>query len=379
MKIGLVAPGGFDRSGTERVIPVFLWLVERLARCHEVHVVTLNQYPQPDRYPLLGATVHNIGHPGGSRRASRQMLPVWRLLAQEHRRKPFDVLQGLWAGEAGLIAVLCGRLLGVPSVVTVAGGELTALPEIGYGWQLKPGGRMVVASALRLATAVTCATEYMVRRVRPHRPDVHRILLGVDCGLFTPLEVALPGPPWRLLHVASLNRVKDQPTLLRAFARLRAEEPEVRLDIVGVDTLGGEIQRLAKTLGLAEHVAFHGFETSAQVAARLRESHLLLHSSLSEAGQMVVLEAGACRVPSVGTDVGHIADLAPEAAIAVPVGDAEALAQAAVALLRDPARRERLAANAFDFVCQHNADYTAEQYELLYHQLALNARSGRRP
>src|SRR5579884_2382102 len=57
MKIALVTPGGFDRSGRERVIPVFLWLVERLSRRHEVHVYTLNQYPYPDTYPLLGATV----------------------------------------------------------------------------------------------------------------------------------------------------------------------------------------------------------------------------------------------------------------------------------------------------------------------------------
>jgi hypothetical protein len=64
VKIGIVTPGGFDRSGNDRVIPVFLWLVERLARRHEVHVFTLSQYPDPETYPLLGAMVHNIGTRG---------------------------------------------------------------------------------------------------------------------------------------------------------------------------------------------------------------------------------------------------------------------------------------------------------------------------
>src|SRR5689334_13610713 len=117
MKIALVTPGGFDRSGTERVIPVFLSLVERLARCHEVHVITLNQTPQPDRFTLLGATIQNIGYRKVKRRGLRQAPQALRLLAQEHRRKRFDVIHGLWASESGLIAAICGRLLGIPTVV----------------------------------------------------------------------------------------------------------------------------------------------------------------------------------------------------------------------------------------------------------------------
>jgi len=369
MKIGLLAPGGFDRGGQERVIPVFLWLIERLARCHEVHVITLNQYPQPDRYPLLGATVHNIGYGAGKKRALRQALPVLRLLAREHRRKRFDALHGLWATEAGLMSAAFGRMLGIPSVVTVAGGEMVALPEIGYGRQLRRQDRLIVAGALRLADAVTCATRYMAEPLRQRRPDVRWIPLGVDCACFTPPEVPPAGPPWRLLHVASLNRVKDQPTLLRAFVRILAAEPTARLDIVGEDTLQGEIQALARTLGLEEAVAFHGFEPSDRVAERLRTSHLLLHSSLSEAGQMVTLEAGACGVPCVGTCVGHVADLAPSAAVAVPIGDSEALARAALDLLRNPTQRGLLAQRALHFVRAHDADFTAERFEQLYLQL----------
>ena len=61
MKIALVLPGGVDRSGTERVIPCLLWLIERLARDDDVHVFALGQEERPGEWPLLGARVHNAG------------------------------------------------------------------------------------------------------------------------------------------------------------------------------------------------------------------------------------------------------------------------------------------------------------------------------
>jgi glycosyltransferase involved in cell wall biosynthesis len=366
MKIGFIAPGGFDRGGQERVIPVFLWLVERLARQHEVHVMTLNQYAEPCTYPLLGATVHNIGSLSRPWRGARQASRVMRLVARENRRGRFDVLHGLWATQTGLMAAVAGRALSIPSVVTVAGGELVGLPRIDYGSQLRRRDRTIVACALRLAGAVTCASETMLARVRERRPDARHIVLGVDTAAFYPPPSPPEGPPWTLLHVASLNRVKDQGALLRAFAKITAEEPGAALDIVGHDTLGGEIQRLSASLGLDRSVTFHGFETSACVAARLRQAHLLLHSSLSEAAHMVVLEAAACGVATVGTAVGHTADLAPDAAVATPVGDAEALSRATLELLRAPHRRAAIAKSALSFAREFDADFSACELERLY-------------
>lgn len=370
MKIAIVTPGGFDRTGKERVVPVFLWLVERLARRHEVHVYTLNQYPHPDTFPLLGATVHNIGYRGESGQALYQIRHGLQALYAEHRRGRFDLLHGLWANRSGLIVALAGKLLRVPSVVTVAGGELVALPEIGYGGQLYPNGRRMVAATLRLATAVVSAAEFTRRPLRQRRPDARLIVLGADTAIFIPPKSSPPAPPWRLLHVASLNRVKDQPTLLRAFQAIHAAEPQARLDIIGADTLDGEIQRLAHSLGLEESVTFHGFQPSDVVAQALQRSHLLLHTSLFEdAGPLVFLEAAACGVPTVGTAVGLIDDLAPNTAVAVPIGDHKTLASAALALLHDESSRAALGSRALDFACTYDADWTARQYESLYTEL----------
>ena len=61
MKLALVLPGGVDRTGEYRVIPVFLALIERLARDHEVHVFVLRQEAEPGEWDLVGARIHNIG------------------------------------------------------------------------------------------------------------------------------------------------------------------------------------------------------------------------------------------------------------------------------------------------------------------------------
>src|SRR5215468_9458288 len=65
MRIGMVVTGGVDASGRERVVPALLWLVERLARRHDVHVFALHYYREPRTYRLLGATVHDLGRVDG--------------------------------------------------------------------------------------------------------------------------------------------------------------------------------------------------------------------------------------------------------------------------------------------------------------------------
>ena len=79
------APGGVDRSGEYRVIPVLLTLIRRLSLHGEVHVIALRQEAEPGEWELAGARIHNIG--------SRHMrLRALKLLWSLHRQKPFDVV-----------------------------------------------------------------------------------------------------------------------------------------------------------------------------------------------------------------------------------------------------------------------------------------------
>lgn len=366
MRIAFVAAGGFDRSGRTHVIPVLVSLIERLARRHDVTVYVLRYHQEPCSYPLGGALIVDLGRPEGVVRQHRALVQALK------RDGPFDVIHGHWALPAGLAAATAGRRLRVPSVVTFDSGEFVALPDLGYGaygLQQHPRQRLAVAATWRLATRVTVCTTYMERLARAHgvRPAI--VPIGVDPAPFSPANEP-DGPPWRLLHVANLNAVKDQATLIEAVRLVHEQIPAVHLDIIGLDTLGGAIQTRMEAMGLGDHVTFHGFQPMDVTATFYRRAHLFVLSSRHEAAGVATLEAAMCGVPTVGTAVGYVADWAPDRAIAVPPEDAPALATAIVALLRDPDRRRRIGDAARTWAVAHDVDWTAGQFEHLYETLA---------
>lgn len=363
MKLALVLPGGVDRGGEFRVIPAFLALIERLARKHDVHVFVLHQEPAPGRWELVGAQIHNIGD-GWTR------LRAIVAIRAEHRRSPFDLVHAIFSGSCSFIAVTAAKLLGLPSVVHIAGGELVALHEIGYGGRRKWKGQLREALILRGADVVTAASAPIIDSLNTLGLEATRVPLGVDLHTWPPLAPRRRlAKQARLIHVASINRVKDQPTLLRALAVLAREDLEFQLDIVGVDTLQGEMQVLADQLGLQRHINFLGFKTQRELRPLMEAADLLVMSSMHEAGPLVLLEAAVTGVPAVGTAVGHLAEWQPSAALAVPVGDWTSLTDAIRRVLADEELRLRLAAEAHRRALQEDADCTARMFEALYRRL----------
>ncbi len=364
MKIALIVPGGVDRSGEYRVIPALLALIRRLSEHHFVHVFALFQEPQPASWDLAGARIHNIG-------AGHVRLRTVRAIRAEHRAAPFQLVHSIWAGVCGFTAVCAGHLLGIPSLVHLTGGEVMRLPEIAYGGRTRWRGRVQEALVLRSATALTATSDPLVQTVGQLGYPAQRVPLGVDHGYWVPRQPVRRNPdePARLIHVGSLNRVKDQPTLLRALAVLAKSGMAFHMDVVGDDTLGGEVQSLARALGLAEQVRFHGFLRQQELLPLVAAAHIMLMASRHEAGPFAMLEAAALGVPTIGTAVGHIAEWAPHGAVAVPVGDWAALGSAIQGVLADEDRRLRLARNAYDRALREDADYTARRFEALYEEL----------
>lgn len=374
MKIAFVLPGGVDRSGDKRVIPALLWLIERLtAAGDELHVFALNQEPRPARWPLLGATIHNAG-------ARPRQLRAFADLVAEHRRGPFDVVHGFWATGPGVVSAAFARLAGVPAVLTVPGSEVTALPEIGYGGQLTWIWRRATRFALAGADRVIAESNWVADRTARFGVAVTHLPYGIALDRWPPLAPRRrdTGRPLRLLHAASLNLVKDQETLLLALRALKMRGIAFTLDSVGVDTLNGAVQRRCTELGLADSVAFHGLLTHGEHRRWFEQADLLVMSSRHEGGPLVVQEAGVAGVPTVGTAVGHIADWAPDAALAVPVGDWAALADAVAGLAADEEKRLRLAHAAQARALEVDAEITAARLREIYRDLASAPRRNRR-
>jgi glycosyltransferase involved in cell wall biosynthesis len=370
MNIGILLPG-FSASEDDWAIPVQANLVRELARHDDVRVVAL-RYPHTRQpYHAFGANVYplGVGQVRGWRRLSLWMQ-VLLLIRRLHREKPFHVFHAMWADETGLIAVRAGQLLRVPTVVSVLGGELVGLKDIGYGLQLNDFSRWVVGQALR-AGRVIVTSDYSRRLIEGagyHVADshLHTGALGVDMDLFAPDSTQRD--PRRLLNVASLVPVKDQATLLRALAHL---DESVTLDIIGTGPEHGRLESLAAELGLAGRVHFLGAVAHTDLPAYYRRAALHVLTSRHEALAMVTLEAAACGLPSVSTAVGLLPDC-PTLGITVPVGDDAALASAIRALLDNPAQREALGQSARTMVLERfSIEKTVQDLRVVYRELRM--------
>lgn len=363
MRIVLILPGGVGRDGVHLVIPALLELIGELAARHELLVIALDQQAEPAAYNLRGAEVRCLGKAGFGARLARLMalLRSWRPA----------VIHSFWFGTTSTLALCAGRALGVPVLASLGGGELVGLPTIGYGGRLSLRGRLHGELALRAAHAVTAGSRYALEPVRRVRPNARWLPLGGHLPPSGPAARRPSGPPWRLLHVASINRVKGPVLLLDALALVHARlDAPLHVDWVGQDTLAGAVQAQAAALGLGDTIRFHGWRPHAEVLDLAARAHLYLQASLHESQGVAVCEAAMAGVPTAGSAVGLVAELAPEAAVAVPPGDAPALAAAILTMLRDPARREALGRAARAWAQHHDAAWTAREFEQLYAALA---------
>ena len=368
MKIAILTPGGVDRSGITRVIPCLLWFIERLVGVgDEVHVFALRQETRQAQWSLLGASVHNAGGRTAITRAVRNFKEIRR----EQRRAPFDVIHALWAAPQGALAAIAGKLLNIPVLLHLPGGDIVNLPEIGYGGRSTFKGRAALQVAIWGADCVVTPSHDMVRRASELGIHAERIPFGVALDRW---PVASPrrrtdGAPARLLHIANLSAVKNQETLLLAANFLRARAIPFVLEIVGEDTLRGKIQQRAQELGVEKHIHFLGFLPQVALKEHVYTADLLIVTSQHEAGPVVALEAAAAGVPTAGTKVGLLADWAPQAARVVEFGDSAALGSAIADLLLNEEDRLALAGAAQQRAIAENADVTTEKIRKLYREM----------
>ena len=380
MRIALISPGGFDPSGRENVIPALLALTRELASRHEVHVFAFGGPGPITRHSLAGAQVHQLGDPSrvdlprrfrGSRMVARYAWQLSQEFARVASRVPFQVLHAFWANEPGLLTALLGKLVRAPVIVSVGGGEASWIPGIRYGGAGSAVGRAITRVAMALAEEITVGSSFARSFLSPGAAERARVIpLGISCRELDASPVRPLGPPWRLLHVGSLNAVKDHGTLLAAFAQVLTRLGDVTLDCVGEDTLAGAVQNRARELNLHSRVRFWGFRASSELVPLYREAHLHLISSRYESQSVVVLEAAAAGLPTVGTAVGLLPTLSPEAASCVSAGDPGALAQEICALLTDEPRRLAMGQAAQAFARAHDVAWTARSFEDLYTSLA---------
>ncbi len=263
-----------------------------------------------------------------------------------------------------LFGAVAARATGVPVVIHTKHGRNQPGRARAVAWN------RLASSLSDCVVSVSHATAAVARGVErvPER-KLRVIHNGIDLAAF-PTRTPPGGTATPAIHVARLQRIKDQPTLLKAVRLVVDAEPDFRLDLVGDGPARAELQALAKELGLTGHVRFLGERDD--VSALLSAASVFVLSSLSEGVPLTLLEAMATGLPAVVTDVGGNREIVMpgETGLLVPPGSPPALAEAIRTLWTHPDQARRFGAagrrrveEAFDI------RHVAARYESLYREL----------
>jgi glycosyltransferase involved in cell wall biosynthesis len=296
------------------------------------------------RYPLLP----KIGMSAAPLLLFTAVVP--RLRHQIAEGRDFDLIDAHYFYPDGVAAVMLGRALGRPVVVTARGSDLNiiaehAVPRRWIRWAARRAAGLVTVSSGLKRRLVTLGTP--AERVRMLRN-------GVDLARFRPVDreafrrdLGLSAPI--LLAVGNLVALKRHRLLVEALVQL----PGVDLVIVGEGPERGAIERLARARKLADRVHLLGHVPQDRLPEIYSAADLLLLPSEREGWPNVLLESMACGTPVVVSDIDGFADIvaAPEAGRILEKTTPQTLACAVRELLAAPPARAdtRRYAEQFDW------------------------------
>ncbi|WP_399552538.1 glycosyltransferase family 4 protein [Streptomyces sp. YIM 98790] len=316
------------------------------------------------------------------------------LRARRHlaaRRHEFDVVHDNQTLGYGLLGV---PRLGLPLVTTVHHPvtvdrrlELSAATGRGRRLSLRRWyafTRMQKRVARRLPSVLT-VSESSRRQilddlaVPPGR--VHVVPAGADSRVYRP-DPATPEIPGRIMTTSSADvPLKGLVYLVEAVAKLRTENPRAHLLVVGRRPERGPVAEALERFGLGDAVEFVKGISDEEQARLLRGAQAACVPSLYEGFSLPAAEAMATGTPLVATTGGAIPEVAGrdgETCLAVPPGDAAALAAALGRLLGDPDLRARLGAAGRERVLRRFTWEQAARGTVEHYRAALAAQAGRR-
>ncbi len=291
-----------------------------------------------------------------------------------------DLCHAAAGGAAALPGLLARHFLGVPLLVTEYGVHLRAHYLAASAQDEAPAVRALLAAfhgrlateVYRAATLITPGNSHARRwqeRCGADRAKLRTVHPGLEDARFAEVGEGLRGSrsadPGALVWVGRVEPAKDLISLLHAFAEIRRAEPGTRLRIVGTPAEAPDAaaylahcRALAAQLFPDEAEGVHAVgdnpvsfeEIGGPEIPSLADAYacgaLVVLSSVVEGFPVGLVEAMLCGRATVSTDVGAVVEVIGGTGLVVPPRNPRALAEACVALLRDPERRERLGAAA---------------------------------
>jgi glycosyltransferase involved in cell wall biosynthesis len=367
-----------------------------VARSHEVTVLTT---PHPDRLSegVEGTVAVRYISPGTYRRYTKEWWEAcYQHLCQLHQARPVDVLLSQSAGALGYMPRVAADLR-IPIVVVIHGsttgelrtrlrsaGSLRGLYRLARQLELQPRLFVLWRKAAPMVDrwiVVSHETAREWQREQPVAPErVVVIPNGIDTTRFCPdgetrstvrARYGIPDEVPLLLCVGRLEYEKGFQVAIQALAMLQKQFHDIRLVIAGEGIYRKPLERVAATMQGA--VTLAGYVPNQDVPSLLAAADIFLMPTLRDEGfPMTVVEAMASGLPVVASRVGGIPSAIDDGhtGMLVPMGNAEACAQATEQLLRDrPLRAAMQQAARQAAVAHFSRDHMIQATERVLHEV----------
>ncbi len=313
----------------------------------------------------------------GMRRGTPTLSGLYALI--RHLRKSQPTILQTWMYHSDLAGTIASRF--VPNVRLVWNVRCSDIV-------MHPGQKRLrsivwlLARLSRKPDAVIANSESGLRfhaEIGFHPRRWEKIVNGVDLARFRPsgdartktragLNVDPQSPLIGL--IAHFRLMKDHETFLRAAALFASRRPQARFLLCGYDCTADNavLARLIGEAGLRNRISLLGFREDIETIYPALDV-LTLSSKLGEGSPNALIEAMACGVPCVATDVGDSREIIGDAGLVVPPRNPEALAQAWEDVLAENRENWTLRARA-RVAGSYSLDRICRSYEALYEEMA---------
>lgn len=307
----------------------------------------------------------------------RDVADMTATILAEHRRQPFDILHAQYAYPNGWAALLAAREIGLPTVVSIQGGDghwVGSCCETHRAAMLE-----VLHKADALLIGCDSFAQEVVERLGIPRERFTIVPGAVEVARFTPHQpLGAAADPPRLLYHGRVDRRKGALDFLQALALLQAQSVRFEAIVSGIGPDLDTARLLARKFGGA--VRFTGYAEYDTVPKVYTMGDIFVSPTYAEGFSNTVLEAMASGLPVVSCRAVGVMDCLRdgENGLLVEPGDFPALAAALRRAIEDPDLRARLAIAALEECrCTYSWPAVARQVMEIYEELRGAAPRGR--
>jgi len=262
-----------------------------------------------------------------------------------------------------MLAISAKIYLGVPLVLTYHGTDFNRLKR-----------RKILLKLVHFFVDHTiCISEDIYKQIIQieNSKNISYVPNGVDLSLFKNDNTEKLD---QIINVGRLAWQKGLPILIEAFAKFVKLNPNFKLIIIGDGEERNNIINIINRLEIEKNVILEGLSSQKEIVDKLNQSKFFVMSSISEGFPKALIEAMACGLPCISTDVGSCSSIISGAGLAIEKENVDQLFESMVKMIENKSLRDNFSKKAIKLSKQYSWDTRNNKVEDIYNSLMKNGK-----